>query len=140
VENLRERIKFSDDATSDQNANYVSLILIILAIFIALIRLKSNADSVESSTKKILSMYRFISNKEFLAHTDSLVQILKSHDVSAEVTVFSPRVNPKILAKTAKNFALLGIPSTALNLVGVESYKEKGIEVKLFKNLPLVIE
>jgi len=132
--NTSYRTRFLHEVPANPNAQYVSLILIILAIFIALIRLKSTVGVEGLASKQFIASYNFATHEKASANRNALAAYLKSHDVGADIVVYRPAVSADMLAEVTRNLLMWGVPLSALSIIGVPR-KQEGIEVRVFRVL-----
>jgi hypothetical protein len=114
------------------SGRYVNLILIILTIFIALIRRRNAETEVQNSNIQSIATYTFHDIENTSADWLALVTLLKSHDIGAEVTVFTKRPVGKAIAEISTYLDQIGVPFDAYKVIGKAGPREE-IKVAVYK-------
>lgn len=120
------------------SGRYVNLILIILTIFIALIRRKNVDTAVQGSAVQNIATYTFDNLEGSSADLLALATLLKSHDVTAEVTISSRKPASKAIAEITTYFDQIGIPFDAYKVIGKTEQRDE-IRVEVYRMGQLTI-
>lgn len=114
------------------SGRYVNLILIILAIFIALIRSRNAETESNNSNVQSIATYTFHDIKSNSADWQALATLLKSHDVGAEVTISTQKPLSKVIAEVSTYLDQIGVPFDAYKVIGKAGPHEE-IQVAVYK-------
>jgi hypothetical protein len=114
------------------SGRYVNLILIILTIFIALIRRKTHETSAPDTITQQIANYTFSDMEHQSAEWLALAELLKSHDLCAEVTISSRSLNSRAIAEITRHLDDIGVPFDAYKVLGKVGHHEE-ISVAVYR-------